>query len=103
MPPVAHETAPRHAARWVGSQSLRCSTEARASAVAFVAMCATSRGEDLARTLIAEGWARAMDDARQRCRAEAKAAEEQGLGLWAGRGKGEANAADVAAQHSRLL
>jgi endonuclease YncB( thermonuclease family) len=66
----------------VGSQSLRCSPEAQASAVAFMAMCTTSRGEDLARTLVAEGWARAMDDARQRYGTAAKAAEEQGRGLW---------------------
>ena len=66
----------------IGSQSLRCSPEAQASAVAFVATCTTSNGEDLARTLVADGWARAMDDARQRYGAAAKVAEEQGLGLW---------------------
>jgi endonuclease YncB( thermonuclease family) len=66
----------------VGSQSLRCSTEAQATAVVFVALCTTSRSEDLARTLVADGWARVLDDARQRYGAEAKAAEEQGLGLW---------------------
>ena len=43
----------------IGSQSLRCSTEGQASAAMFVATCTTLSGEDLARTLVAEGWARA--------------------------------------------
>jgi endonuclease YncB( thermonuclease family) len=76
----------------IGNQSLRCSTEAQASAVVFVATCTTSSGEDLARTLVADGWVRVLDDARQHYGAEAKAAEEQGLGLWGwrmeGKGKG---------------
>src|SRR5215212_5655962 len=59
----------------VGSQSLRCSPEAQATAIAFVATCTTSRGEDLARTLVADGWARVLDDARQHYGAEAKVAE----------------------------
>jgi hypothetical protein len=72
----------------IGSHSLRCSTEAQASAVVFVATCTTISGEDLARTLVADGWARVLDDARQHYGAEAKAAEEQGLGLWGWRMEG---------------
>ncbi len=72
----------------LGSQSLRCSTEAQASAAIFVATCTTVSGEDLARTLVAEGWARALDDARPLYGSEAKAAEEQGLGLWGWRIEG---------------
>jgi endonuclease YncB( thermonuclease family) len=56
-----------------------------------VATCTTISGEDLASTLVAEGWARVLDNARQHYGAEAKAAEEQGRGLWGwqrqGRGK----------------
>ena len=61
---------------------MSCSTEAQASAVVFVATCTTSSGDDLARALVAEGWARALDDARPLYGSEAEAAEEQGLGWW---------------------
>ena len=72
----------------IGSQSLRCSTEAQASAAMFVATCTTISGEDLARTLVADGWARVLDDARSLYGSEVKAAEEQGLGLWGWRMEG---------------
>jgi endonuclease YncB( thermonuclease family) len=46
-----------------------------------VATCMTSNSYDLARVLVAAGWARITDDGRQQYEAEAKAAEEQGLGV----------------------
>jgi endonuclease YncB( thermonuclease family) len=72
----------------VGNQSLSCSTEAQASATSLVVMCMTSAGEDLARVLVAEGWARATDDTRQRYGSEMAAAKQQGLGLWGWRMEG---------------
>ena len=72
----------------IGNRSLSCSTEAPANAVVFVATCTTSSGYDLARVLVADGWARVTDDGRQQYGAEAKAAEEQGLGLWGWRMEG---------------
>ena len=66
----------------VGNQSLNCKSEGDAGGTALVATCMTSAGEDLARALVADGWARARDDTPQLYGTEAKAAEEQGLGLW---------------------
>src|SRR5215210_2503613 len=50
----------------VGNQSLTCSTEQEASATVLVATCTTRAGDDLAHALVADGWARATDDVRQR-------------------------------------
>jgi endonuclease YncB( thermonuclease family) len=66
----------------VGSQSLRCSTQAQASTVTLVAVCTTSSGYDLARVLVADGWARVLDDARLQYGTETELAEAEGLGLW---------------------
>src|SRR5215210_9001465 len=50
----------------IGNQSLSCSPGQEASATVLVATCTTRAGDDLAHALVAEGWARASDDAPQR-------------------------------------
>jgi endonuclease YncB( thermonuclease family) len=64
------------------SQSLSCEPTVEMGAVGVVATCKTSTGHDLARTLVAEGWAHARNDAPPQYRSEQKRAEERGLGLW---------------------
>jgi endonuclease YncB( thermonuclease family) len=73
----------------IGNQSLSCSPGQEASATVLVATCTTRAGDDLAHALVAEGWARASDDAPQRYGAEMAAAEQQGLGLWGWRMEGQ--------------
>jgi len=64
------------------SQSLSCNAAVVGSTAGVMAVCTTGTGHDLARALVAEGWARARDDAPSLYRSEQKTAEERGLGLW---------------------